>query len=420
MKRWRGLLIVSLCLFVLAGMQPRLALAQESTPHPSAVDFLNPAAQIEFGQQILFSVEVQPADQVRDVRLLWQAEGEPRVRQTLMAWDGQTASHAADTANAPVRPFSLIEYWFTITLNDGSSHSSPRQRFDYTDTRYTWQSVHNQGITVHWIDGDGVFGQELLNAAAAGLDRAGNWLPVATIEEPLPAIDIWTYPTASDVQEALRIGGATWVAGHADPDLGIILVSIAPGPEQRLEMERQIPHELMHILVYHYVHSNGGDYERIPAWLSEGIASNNELFPNPEYNVLLNNAAERQSLLPFNSLCGSFPNEASQAILSYAQSTNFTRYLSEMYGVSKVQELLLAYADGLTCERGIEVTLGESLTTIENAWVSGQTPEMIASGSVGGQPSAPFLLLMGVIVGVPLLLAILRRFIPFGMSGSRG
>ncbi len=78
------------------------------------------------------------------------------------------------------------------------------------------------------------------------------WIPASSLVRaniPNPVI-IYVYRDPADLQSALSLVQQSWVAGHANPDLGIILLSIPDSPSQRMELERQIPHELMHLLLY--------------------------------------------------------------------------------------------------------------------------------------------------------------------------
>jgi hypothetical protein len=144
-----------------------------------------------------------------------------------------------------------------------------------------------------------------------------------------------------------------------------MVVSLPRGPEQHLEMERQIPHELMHLLLYQWL---GVGYGNLPAWLNEGLASVAELYPNPDYLTLLSKANDEDKLLPITSLCQTFPRDASGAFLAYAQATSFTRYLHQQYGSTGLEKLARAYADGLSCERGVQTALDSTLPQLERSW----------------------------------------------------
>lgn len=155
------------------------------------------------------------------------------------------------------------------------------------------------------------------------------------------------------------------MAGHADPELGVMVVSLPPGPGQQMETERQVPHELMHILLYQKL---GQDYADLPTWLQEGLASLNETYPNPDYMTVLQDAAKKGSILSMNSLCRGFPAEASKFFQSYAQADSFTRFLYDAYGSEGLQALIQAYANGVECERGAEMGLGKTLTQLDAQW----------------------------------------------------
>ena len=50
----------------------------------------------------------------------------------------------------------------------------------------------------------------------------------------------------------------------------VVFLSIAPGSRHKVLMQKQIPHELAHVLLYRYV---GENYNRLPLWLLEGSSS---------------------------------------------------------------------------------------------------------------------------------------------------
>jgi hypothetical protein len=169
------------------------------------------------------------------------------------------------------------------------------------------------------------------------------------------------------MQSALQLNSAIvpWIAGHADPSRGIIMVTIPPGPAQSLEIRRQVPHELNHVLLYQKL---GERYQLQPRWLMEGLASNAELFPHPDYPLLLEKAPARGVLIPFEQLCSSFPTDAANFQLAYAQSSSLVWYLQSEYGTNGLEALLSAYGGGLGCERGAETALGAGLSELERDW----------------------------------------------------
>jgi hypothetical protein len=168
-------------------------------------------------------------------------------------------------------------------------------------------------------------------------------------------------------------------------------------------MDQRIPHELLHILLFQ---TTGAGFYNLPTWLSEGLASNAELYPNPDYHLLLDNAVENDTLLPISLLCETFPRDASNAILSYAQSASFTSYLYRTYGKSGLQDLVGAYANGLDCENGAQVAVGKSLSELDRNWQSEELSTNVVLSTMNN--ILPWLILLLTVLAVPVGIAISR------------
>jgi len=309
-----------------------------------------------------------------------------------------------DLMRYPLRAFSQVKYWFEVTLAGGVTVSSVPEEFDYVDNRFVWQELQSGPFRVHWYEGDSNFGQELLIMAQIGLQQAKNWLPVDDPKE----VNIYAYASAQDMRSTNMLAGTNWVAGHADPDLNLIEVSLPPGPEQKTEMERQIPHELMHILLYQFV---GQAYNtKLPSWLKEGLASVNEIYPNPYYHTILSQAAAKGSLLSFSDICQNFPVDASGAYLAYAQAASFTRYLFDRYGAEGIKSLVESYKQSsvMDCSNGTVNALGATQPQLEQDWrqaVLGEKPISPQEGT----PLA-WVTILGVVLLVPMVVLLTNAF----------
>ena len=249
-------------------------------------------------------------------------------------------------------------------------------------------------LKVHWYEGDARFGQAALETAQAGLESMSRLIP-SDLQQP---IEIFIYANVDDLESALASGKENWVAGHADPEQGIVHVLVEPGSEQGITMEQRIPHELMHVLLYRHV---GVGYENIPAWLREGMATLAEMYPNAEYDRVLAEAVSSNNVIPLKDLCSSFPAEAGQAFLGYAEARSFTEFLHKMYGSDGLMDLAMVYAGGADCERGLERAFGVSLSRLESQWrssVSGRNTIL-----TGLQNIAPYLVLLCLILVIPLV-----------------
>jgi hypothetical protein len=360
----------------------------------SGVAVTEARAEYRFGEQITFTARIQSPSPIQEALILFEVEGEANTRLAplTVGADGW-ASYQYPLSAGLLRPFARIFFWYRLTLAGGEVYTSPQFVFDYTDNRFPWQTLEDAAVRLHWYSGEAAFGQAALDAARLGLAAVNALIPAA----PGGPVDVYIYASAAEVQEALSLGGQPWLAGSARPDLGVALVSIAPGAGQAIAMQRQIPHELAHVLLYRHT---GAAYNQLPAWLREGIASLAELYPNADYVQVLGSAAVNRSLLPISALCGLFPPDASGALLAYAESASFTRYLHDTYGTSGLRALIQAYADGLDCEQGAARAFGRPLSQVDQEWQQQALGEAV--GGLAWRNLLPYWAILLAILALPV------------------
>lgn len=355
-----------------------------------------------FGEPVTFQARLLDLPgTVAEAYIVFRAEGEAatRVFPISVEADGSTTFTYA-FEQGPLRPFAPVRYSYIVKIADGRELKTDEFSFPYIDNRFPWTEREVDGVKLHWYAGGEPFGQAALDAVRRGMTRAHDLLLIT----PSAPIDVYIYASLADLQKAFELGGPAWAGGHASPDLRVALMAIAPGPEQGLEMDRKIPHELAHILTYDLTRER---YAKLPVWLKEGIASRVELAVNPDYGRAVSLAVENQTLIPLGELCGSFPPDSGRAFLAYAQSEAFTRYFVEKYGQAGLLALINAYGDGLDCEQGPLRAAGKLLSQVEADWqstLSGGRPSVSALGDF-----VPYLVLLAVLLIVPLGNAFLYR-----------
>jgi hypothetical protein len=367
----------------------------QSARAQSVVTVTDPAFSYRFGQEVNVRAKLTAPVGISAATILFRAEGEASTRSdpVAVAPDG-SVNYVYKFAQGPLRSFARVDFWFHVTLESGEQVDTSPFYFNYDDDRFPWQTLEDSGIRVHWYVGDEAFARQALDAARAGLQQMSGTLSVT----PAYPINLYIYAISADLQTALEIGGETWSNGHASPDLGVALVAITPGLDQSVEMERAIPHELAHLLTYQLA---GSQYNNLPVWLREGIASMAES-PNPDYPRAIATAAGEQTLIPIADLCGSFPPDLSRVTLAYAESQAFTRFLVDKYGNSGLVALIHAYADGLGCAQGSAQALGRPLAELETDWLHSATGG-VDYGTAALQSLFPYLAILAVIIIVPLV-----------------
>ena len=347
-----------------------------------------------FGQQITFLARLTSDTPIQQAFISFREINEPTTRVvplTLNA-DGST-SYQYDASQHLIPPFAVIEFSYQATLTNNQSVTAGPFYFRYDDNRFAWKQLSDGSVTVHWYNGDDAFGQAALDAARAGLQGISQTFPVS-LNSP---VDVYIYSNFDDLVSSLALGGRQWEAGHADPSLGIGMLAVAPSDTQSIDLQQLVPHELTHIMLYRFL---GDGFNRLPTWLEEGIASMEELYPNPDYANALQAASKNNSLLAFEDLCASFPADSGRAYLAFAESQSFVRFLRDTYGNTGLVALTQAYADGLDCDLGATRAVGVPLNQLEVRWRKSVLGQNIIG--VASQNLLPYLIILGLTLIVPV------------------
>lgn len=356
-------------------------------------------AEHRFGEEVRFFARIQSPIPIQNASVTFRTADGPAQTQPMSVNADGTADYRYDARLNLLPPFARIVYWFDVTLSDGTRFTSQQFDFVYSDNRFAWQTLEDSGLRVHWYEGDAAFGSAALDAARRGAEAARALVPM----EFTGTVDVYVYANTADLQSALDLGGQVWVEGHASPELGVVMLSVTPGPEQSNTLERQAPHELTHVLMYQ---SLGAGYSRLPVWLTEGMAKNAELVPNPDMDAALAAAVDSNSLLPLSELCAAFPPDTGRAFLAYAESKSFVRFLLDNYGTTGLSALISAYADGMDCEEGARRALEQPLSQLEVRWRESTLGEN-RSGVVAVN-LFPYILVLGLVLFVPVWGAVNR------------
>jgi Peptidase MA superfamily len=352
------------------------------------------AVSTKFGESITFSAKIKAPSAIKQASIIFRGVDQEVTRvETLQVAEDGSVSFTYDASLNLFPPFSSIVFWFQATLADDQTYTSDPVTFQYNDDRFPWQTISKANVTVQWYAGDAAFGAAALDAAGAGLLAMRDFISIS-LTDP---VNIYIYSNDTDLQNTLMLGGQEWAGGHSSPEIGVALVAIAPGPNQSIELQTKIPHELTHVMMYRAL---GDNYARQPLWLLEGIASMVELYPNLEYKRALDDASQKNTLLSFDDLCASFPADAGNAFLAYAQSQSFVTYIRDSYGTSGLTRLTQAYGQGFDCELGATNALGIPLSQLDVRWrenVLGQNVTGVAIRNL-----SPFVLLLALVLMVPL------------------
>jgi len=358
-----------------------------------------PAPEYTFGKVITFRISASSSAAISQVTLFYRVKPAADLQSApaiFAAGQDVTGLVTLDLESAPWAPFTEIDYWWEVQDAAQNRLTTEPQSFQYADNRFNWLELSQGPITVHWYEGNRAFGQTALSTAVTGLTQASLTLGLA---QPA-SVNLYIYADALDAQEALQPSQHLWAEGRTFPDRQLAIVTVAPGLQASRDLERQLPHEVMHLALAQRL---GAGYARLPNWLNEGLAVMNQAQPDPELASALAQAGEADTLFPLANLCGPFPADPVQAQLAYAESESVVRYIRRHFPIASLSKLLEAYAQGATCEAGVAQGLGVSQAEMEKAWLA----DLAAPARTS--PPLPWAILAAVVLAGGGVLAVLAR-----------
>ncbi len=326
-----------------------------------------------FGQYVQFHLEAAGDAPIQSVILAYRTWDTQGTTVQTIEFDPNTSialDYVHDITGRYVRPFVQITYWWTIKDAVGNKIVTEPQTFVYVDNRFDWETLSENGVSIHWYRGEIEIAQQALNAAILGSKQARQDIPV-TDQNALT--DIYLYAGSDDLRIALPSLMPEGTEALTLHETNVILVAFAPQAANIPNLRRILPHEITHVLLYHFTQN---DFARVPMWLNEGLATSvqHTFAPDPKARQLLDDAVRQEQTIALNTLCAAFPTDLARANLAYAQSASVIDFIRNIYGRQTLHDLIAAYADGTTCEGGVQRVLNRSLDGLEQQWLDSLAP----------------------------------------------
>jgi hypothetical protein len=360
--RWQWL-VASLILVI-------LVLPDSVTAQSDSDNDWHSSAEYQFGQVMEFVLSGKPQERVDRVKLFITAPELDNILTTEVQFEADetiNARHIVDLTQVRLAPFTTVTYWWILEMKSGNEIQIPEKNIDYIDDNFSWESSEEGNVAVYWTGDDPSIG-------LSALSSANNALPVLTSNIPTRIdnlLRIYVYPRTDDLRAALRLTGRNWIGAHAHPELGVVLVTASNANTGDNELANDISHELTHLLLYQ---ATGGNYQSIPLWLEEGLATILEPNNNGRLDETLQGALESDATIPFQQLCRSFPSDNERLLLAYAQSASMVSYIQDEFGNHAPSQLIGAIASGADCENVTEKVLGLSMDELSQEWLEHNAP----------------------------------------------
>jgi hypothetical protein len=249
-------------------------------------------------------------------------------------------------------------YRWRITDAGGNQSVSEEQTVLWLDTRFSWQQIATEQVSVKFYTGNELFNRRILDSAQKTIDDLQSRFGV---ERSRP-IRIWVYDSYDDFSGAQEPNSEPWFVGASFP--GRYLIQAVIPTDNDSEIGRIIPHEVTHQLVYQATENPF----LLPArWFDEGLATYYQDTPTPGLPEALSSAVQDGRLIPLAALSREFPFDPSYH-LAYAESVSVVEFMIAQWGEAAVGNVIAAYRDGVSHDEAFKRGLGVTVGELEQLW----------------------------------------------------
>jgi len=317
---------------------------------------------VAFPDGISFPAEVTSDEEIADISLFYHPEMIETLNEAPPDFEpGTSASvvHDLDLRDGSMPTGIDILYHWRITEADGDVKETPERRVTWYDSRFTWQTISTDLVSVNYYDGNEGHARAVLDSADATVRKLAERFG-AQLTDP---IRLWIYPSREDFNGSLAPNSEPWMVGAAFPWFGVIKAVLPPG--DAAEIGRVVPHEISHQVLYQ---ATKNPFNSPPAWLDEGLASLEQEGGQDALWAAVAAAGDAGKLEHIRVLNGQFPYDTGDAMLAYAQSLSIVDYIIDTYGEEGLSKLIAVFREGVTYDQAVEQALGVTMDELDAAW----------------------------------------------------
>ncbi len=157
---------------------------------------------------------------------------------------------------------------------------------------------------------------------------------------------------------SVRTTGSTWIAtigASTGRVIALVAPRVAPDTMGQFDWAEVLRHEFTHTVTL------SATQNRIPHWLTEGLAVSEEAAPIKwEWIQMLTDAVEKNQLFTLDNITWGFvrPRRPADRPLAYAQSYLMCRYIRQKYGDAALPKILTALNNGTPEKPALRAALG--------------------------------------------------------------
>jgi hypothetical protein len=335
--------------------------APRSTQGQAAISVISDEVRNEFPRGATFAVSFSAPAPSKEVRLRYHIAPDGVDASAVATCTGDTTITCTFTmtsgAGVVLIPGAEITYRWDISDTVGDQISTGDKLYVHEDTRFTFQTITKDNVTLHFHAGNASRAQGVLDAAAETLQRVGQ-LEQAEVTFP---VKVYLYATAEEMQPAIAPGGP----GRGVQVLGEVVFSDTAMVSEDVATLDITRHEVAHIVTGVATKGPFG----IAGWLNEGISVFSQTRPLAGHDSALQQAINADRVLSMKELNSSASGSTGATVgLYYGQAGSIVKFLVDTYGADKFAQLLKTFKDGSTPDKAYQAVYGFDQLGLENAW----------------------------------------------------
>ena len=300
-------------------------------------------------------------------------EGDPSISEFTLRTRGGSSTY--------IPPGAVISYRWILEDEDGNSAETEVTEFVYTDSRFEWDTVTRENVTVYYNGPVQTRAETVLDTSVETLSNMGRLLETSLTRN----INIVMYNNPVQMKDALPFISRTSSSGlvtqgQAHGKEGVLLIN---GFDSQIKGITS--HEVTHLLIAQAAEGPG---KRVPDWLNEGLAEYGNIEPGFSYDLAVLRAVRTDTLYPLVQLANR-PGEPDAVIVFYGHSRQVVDFMIRTFGPAKMSELLREFREGqLNFDDTLENVYGIDLITLDNMWRESLGVPPVSMERIGNRPDS--------------------------------
>tara|TARA_B100001996_G_scaffold374343_1_gene352830 strand:- start:972 stop:2216 length:1245 start_codon:yes stop_codon:yes gene_type:complete len=326
----------------------------------------NDAAKSLIPKGIEFSIDLLNIESIEDIQVKFKVKGRKSFQYEYLDLDNFAANEplkyffSTQQAARYIPPGSKITYFFEIFFKDGTSYITERKEHVFLDSRFEWEKVEGEIVTIYYHGPVSRRAKKMLKACEDSVYKISKLLGVEK-NEKISVIMYNNYSEMFDVvvKKSETQANSLITEGQAFATENIVLVD--GGSRSALGVST---HEITHLIVARATKSS---YLGVPLWLNEGLAEFGNIEPSQGYDRYLEWAIDTDRLFPFSSL-NRFPGNPNLTLVAYGQSKSFVEFLINNFPEDSMIKLMNEISNKKSIEDSFSSSFGVSLDELEIQW----------------------------------------------------